>query len=53
MVSSHDHMHAKVCLVPTLTGRRTWPVNEQIIDILHMAVLAFVTGYFADRWLQG
>ncbi|RJE19513.1 hypothetical protein PHISCL_08155 [Aspergillus sclerotialis] len=31
----------------------TWPVSEQIIDILHKAVFAFVTGYFTDRWLQG
>ncbi|OJJ65399.1 hypothetical protein ASPSYDRAFT_166071 [Aspergillus sydowii CBS 593.65] len=31
----------------------TWPVNEQIIDIIHKAVFAFVTGYFTDRWLQG
>ncbi|RHZ56143.1 uncharacterized protein CDV56_103075 [Aspergillus thermomutatus] len=30
----------------------TWPVNEQIIDVLHKAVYAFVTGYFTDRWLQ-
>ncbi|CEN59229.1 hypothetical protein ASPCAL01681 [Aspergillus calidoustus] len=30
----------------------TWPVNEQIIDILHKAVFAFVTGYFTDRWLR-
>jgi hypothetical protein len=31
---------------------RTWPVNEQVIDILHKAVFAFVTGYFTDRWIQ-
>ncbi|PYH68348.1 uncharacterized protein BO88DRAFT_444586 [Aspergillus vadensis CBS 113365] len=31
----------------------TWPVNEQVIDILHKGVFAFVTGYFTDRWLQG
>ncbi|KAL4950734.1 hypothetical protein BDW69DRAFT_201983 [Aspergillus filifer] len=30
----------------------TWPVDEQIIDILHKAVFASVTGYFTDRWLQ-
>ncbi|CBF76068.1 hypothetical protein BDV09DRAFT_200011 [Aspergillus tetrazonus] len=30
----------------------TWPVNEQVIDILHKAVFAFVTGYFTDRWIQ-
>lgn len=31
---------------------RTWPVNEQIIDIVHKAVFAFATGYFVDRWVQ-
>ncbi|KAL4931434.1 uncharacterized protein BDV17DRAFT_256801 [Aspergillus undulatus] len=31
----------------------TWPVNEQVIDIVHKAVFAFVTGYFTDRWVQG
>ncbi|KAL4971786.1 hypothetical protein BDW66DRAFT_145426 [Aspergillus desertorum] len=30
----------------------TWPVNEQVIDILHKAVFAFTTGYFTDRWIQ-
>ncbi|QMW37018.1 hypothetical protein G4B11_000254 [Aspergillus flavus] len=28
----------------------TWQVNEQVIDILHKAIFAFVTGYFTDRW---
>jgi len=27
----------------------TWPVNEQVIDLLHKAVYAFVTGAVADR----
>ncbi|KIJ53609.1 hypothetical protein M422DRAFT_155106 [Sphaerobolus stellatus SS14] len=30
----------------------TWPIGEQVIDILHKAVFAFVTGYFADNWVQ-
>ncbi|KAF7587222.1 hypothetical protein BBP40_007535 [Aspergillus hancockii] len=30
----------------------TWPVTEQIIDVLHKGVYAFATGYLADRWLQ-
>ncbi|KAI1141148.1 hypothetical protein F5Y05DRAFT_300330 [Hypoxylon sp. FL0543] len=30
----------------------TWPVNEQIIDILHKAVFALATGYFTDKWIQ-
>ncbi|KFA45623.1 hypothetical protein S40293_11278 [Stachybotrys chartarum IBT 40293] len=30
----------------------TWPVNEQIIDILHKTVFALSTGYFTDRWIQ-
>ncbi|KAL4902107.1 hypothetical protein BDW74DRAFT_181270 [Aspergillus multicolor] len=30
----------------------TWPVNEQVIDIVHKAVYAFATGYLTDRWLQ-
>jgi hypothetical protein len=32
---------------------RTWPVNEQIIDLLHKAVFAAVTGYVADRVIVG
>ncbi|CAG8910194.1 unnamed protein product [Penicillium egyptiacum] len=30
----------------------SWPINEQIIDILHKGVYALVTGYFTDKWLQ-
>jgi len=30
----------------------TWPVSEQIIDILHKAVYAFGTGFWADRWIR-
>ncbi|EHY59079.1 hypothetical protein HRR83_001652 [Exophiala dermatitidis] len=31
----------------------TWPVNEQIVDLLHKAVYAAVTGYVADRLILG
>ncbi|KAK4946928.1 hypothetical protein LTR10_014070 [Elasticomyces elasticus] len=31
----------------------TWPVNEQIIDLVHKAVFAFTTGYVADRLILG
>ncbi|OCT51906.1 hypothetical protein CLCR_09102 [Cladophialophora carrionii] len=31
----------------------TWPVSEQIIDLLHKAVFAAVTGYVADRIILG
>lgn len=34
-----------------LTVSRTWPVNEQIIDIIHKTVFAITTGYFTDRWI--
>lgn len=27
----------------------TWPVNEQIVDLLHKGVYAFVTGALSDR----
>jgi hypothetical protein len=30
-----------------------WPVNEQIIDILHKAVFAFVTGYIMIGGYRG
>ncbi|KAL2756589.1 hypothetical protein ACRALDRAFT_1069378 [Sodiomyces alcalophilus JCM 7366] len=30
----------------------TWPVGEQIIDILHKTVFAVTTGYFVDKWVQ-
>ena len=28
---------------------RTWPVQEQVVDVTHKAVYAFVTGLIADR----
>jgi hypothetical protein len=27
----------------------TWPVDEQVLDLTHKGVYAFVTGYVADR----
>lgn len=27
----------------------TWPVNEQLVDLLHKGIYAFVTGMLADR----
>lgn len=31
----------------------TWPRDEQVIDLLHKGVYAFVTGAVADRLLRG
>ena len=31
----------------------TWPVNEQVVDLLHKAIYAFVTGAAADRLVAG
>ena len=31
----------------------TWPVDEQVIDLLHKAVYAYVTGAVADRLVPG
>lgn len=31
----------------------TWPTNEQVIDLTHKAVYAFVTGAVADRLIPG
>jgi len=31
----------------------TWPVNEQVVDLLHKAIYAFVTGAAADRLVEG
>ena len=30
-----------------------WPVEEQVIDLLHKAIYAFTTGYVADRLVAG
>ena len=29
----------------------TWPVDEQVVDVLHKAVYSFTTGALADRWI--
>jgi hypothetical protein len=29
----------------------SWPVQEQVIDVLHKAVYSIVTGIIADRWI--
>lgn len=31
----------------------TWPVDEQLIDLMHKATYAFVTGLLADMFIQG
>ncbi len=31
----------------------TWPVDEQVIDLLHKAIYAFATGAVADRLISG
>jgi hypothetical protein len=31
----------------------TWPVNEQVVDLLHKAVYAFATGAVVDRLVKG
>ena len=31
----------------------TWPVDEQVLDLTHKGVYAFVTGYVADRLIAG
>ena len=31
----------------------TWPINEQVIDVLHKGVYAVVTGYICDRLVRG
>lgn len=31
----------------------TWPVDEQVIDLGHKATYAFVTGFVADRLIEG
>jgi hypothetical protein len=30
----------------------TWPVGEQVVDVLHKAVYATVTGLVADAWIR-
>ena len=30
----------------------SWPVSEQVVDVLHKAVYSVVTGVLADRWIS-
>ena len=30
---------------------RSWPVSEQVVDVLHKAVYSVATGVVADRWI--
>jgi hypothetical protein len=30
----------------------TWPLQEQVVDVLHKAVYSTVTGFVADRWID-
>ncbi|KAI4635187.1 uncharacterized protein J4E87_000137 [Alternaria ethzedia] len=39
---------ANVSMVPW-----TWPINEQVIDILHKGTYALVTGYICDKMVRG
>jgi hypothetical protein len=29
----------------------SWPVQEQVVDVVHKAVYSMVTGMVADRWI--
>ncbi|CAA9962942.1 hypothetical protein CFE70_006366 [Pyrenophora teres f. teres 0-1] len=31
----------------------TWPINEQVIDLVHKGTYALVTGYICDRMVRG
>jgi hypothetical protein len=31
----------------------TWPVDEQVVDLLHKAIYAYATGAAADRLIEG
>ena len=31
----------------------TWPINEQVIDVVHKGVFAIITGYICDRAVRG
>lgn len=39
-------------LMNVMCDGRTWPVNEQVIDILHKSVYSFFTGWLTDRVIQ-
>ncbi|KAJ9496143.1 hypothetical protein LTR99_008250 [Exophiala xenobiotica] len=53
-------MGVRLCIDQTLENLTgvgalpwTWPVHEQIIDLMHKAIFAAVTGYVADRMIVG
>lgn len=31
----------------------TWPINEQVLDMVHKGVYAFVVGYITDKMVRG
>lgn len=31
----------------------TWPINEQVIDVVHKGVYALVVGYMCDKMVRG
>lgn len=31
----------------------TWPINEQVVDVLHKGTYALVTGYLCDKMVRG
>jgi len=31
----------------------TWPINEQVIDLVHKGVYAMITGYLTDKYVRG
>lgn len=31
----------------------TWPINEQVIDLLHKGVFSLVVGYTTDKMVRG
>lgn len=37
----------------TSTPPWTWPINEQVIDVLHKGVYALVVGYMTDKLVRG
>jgi hypothetical protein len=31
----------------------TWPINEQVVDMLHKSIFAFLVCYFSDKYVRG
>lgn len=31
----------------------TWPIGEQVVDVVHKGVYALITGYICDRLVRG